>query len=50
MDSIPRSHLDLVLINDCCINMTLTCPVTAFLGPDTATKTKSTPPGNVTVG
>ncbi len=43
-----RSVLEAVvrrLVNDCNIDITLTCPVTAFLGTDKS-KTQPTPPGN----
>jgi hypothetical protein len=53
MDPLPQSNLDSVvrrLIEDCCIDMTLTCPVTAFLGTDPTSKPKSTPPGNAKAG
>jgi hypothetical protein len=49
LDPLPQSNLNSVvrrLIDDCCIDMTLTCPVTAFLGTDPTGKPKSTPPGN----
>ena len=53
MDPLPRSNLGAVvqrLIDDCCIDMTLTCPVTAFLGTDPTSKPKSTPPVNAKAG
>ena len=48
-DPLPQSNLNAVvrrLIDDCCIDMSLTCPVMAFLGADPTSKPKSTPPGN----
>jgi hypothetical protein len=52
-DPLPRSNLDAVvrrLIDDCCIDMTITCPVTAFLGTDSTSKPKPTPAGTAKTG
>jgi hypothetical protein len=47
-EPLPRSALEAVvqrLVDDCYIDITLTCPVMAFLGTDKS-KTPATPPGN----
>ena len=52
-DPLPQSNLSAVvrrLVDDCCIDMSLTCPVTAFLGAEPTSKPKSTPTGNATSG